>query len=240
MFRVVALISTIVCFIIGYFIISIMRRQREVLKWQQTRIKAEIETLERERSRIAADLHDELGPMLSAIKLQINHLEPTEESEIQALDKSSNQIDEIIQRFRDISYDLLPNTLVRKGLVKAVEEFIGKLKRGNPLTIIFTSPDLLLSQEKAINIYRIIQEIIHNTIKHAKADKLTISIEITDHKLILKTVDNGVGFNFEDNMQLANGLGLLNLQSRIEVLDGQLRVNSVLGKGTLYTIEIPY
>ncbi len=240
MLQAVAIISVIVCFIIGYFIISIMRRQREVLKWQQTRIKAEIETLEKERKRIASDLHDELGPMLSAIKLQINHLEPTDETEIQALDKSSSQIDDIIQRFRDISYDLLPNTLVRKGLVKAVEEFIGRLKRGNNLAVIFTSPDLNLSQEKAINIYRIIQENIHNTIKHAKANKLTITIEIIGKKLILKTVDDGIGFNYEENMKMANGLGLLNLQSRVEVLDGQLKVISSVGNGTIYNVEIPY
>jgi len=107
--------STILIAIVVYFLYTFVREQRKIMKWQQARIAAEIETLENERKRIATDLHDEIGPVLSAVKLQINHLEPQEEVEKAILDKSSNQIDFIIQKFRDISYNLLPNTLVRKG-----------------------------------------------------------------------------------------------------------------------------
>ena len=240
MFNAIVIVSIIIGCIIVYFIISIVRRQREVMKWQQARIKAEIETLENERRRIASDLHDELGPMLSAVKLQINHLEPTDETETIVLNKSSDQIDEIIQRFRDISYDLLPNTLVRKGLVKAVEEFIDKLKGAHNIDISFTSPVLSLAPDREVNIYRIIQEIVHNTIKHARATRLSMTIEIKDKQLVLKTGDDGVGFNYEEKMQVANGLGLLNLHSRAEILDGQLKVISQPGKGTSFIVEMPH
>lgn len=128
MFNVVVIAAVILMLIIAFFVISIVREHKKILKWQQARIRAEINTLEGERRRIAGDLHDELGPLLSAIKLQINHLEPVNAEETAVLEKSSEQIDSIIQRFREISYNLLPNTLVRKGFIKATEEFIGKLK----------------------------------------------------------------------------------------------------------------
>ncbi|MEJ7586384.1 MAG: histidine kinase [Ferruginibacter sp.] len=132
MFTVVFISALIIGLIIIFFIFSIVREHKKVLKWQQARIAAEINILENERKRIAADLHDELGPILSAIKLQINHLEPEDETETAVLEKSSKQIDSVIQRFREISYDLLPNTLVRKGFIRATEEFIGKLELLHP------------------------------------------------------------------------------------------------------------
>lgn len=238
-FLIVLITALLLATITAYFIWTFLKQHKKVIAWQQARIKAEIETLENERKRIAADLHDELGPMLSAVKLQINHLEPTDETETIALNKSSNQIDEIIQRFRDISYDLLPNTLVRKGLVKAVEEFIGKLQGVHQIKIIFNSDKLSLTQEKEINIYRIIQEIIHNTIKHSRASQLSILIKNYKEEIILKTDDDGVGFNYAEKVQVGSGLGLLNLQSRAEVLNGQLKIISQPGKGTIFIIEIP-
>ncbi len=89
----IILSSVLVITIIVYFLYTFIRQQRKILKWQQARIAAEIETLEAERKRIATDLHDEIGPVLSAVKLQINHLEPVEEQEQMVLQKSSSQID---------------------------------------------------------------------------------------------------------------------------------------------------
>ena len=135
LYKIILIAAVILAGITGYFIYSIIRQKNHVLKWQQNRIRAEIETLENERRRIASDLHDELGPMLSAIKLQVNHIEPSDAMEKMIIDKSSQHIDEIVKRFREISYDLLPNTLVRKGVLKAAEEFFGKMNDAHPLKI---------------------------------------------------------------------------------------------------------
>jgi signal transduction histidine kinase len=239
LFNVVLISAIIVAIIIIFFIVSITREHNKILKWQQARIAAEINTLENERKRIADDLHDELGPLLSAIKLQINHLEPADETETAVLEKSSEQIDGIIQRFREISYDLLPNTLVRKGLVKATEEFISKLKPIHPLGISFTYSDFTLSPEREINLYRILQEIIHNTVKHARATSLSISIQKNNKILLIKTKDDGIGFNYSEKTQIARGLGLLSIHSRVELLGGQLLVTSQPGSGTEFEIEMP-
>jgi len=236
---VIAVTSIILIAFIAYFVIMVIRQHKAVSKWQQARIAAEIQTLENERRRIAGDLHDELGPMLSAIKLQINHLEPTDETETAALEKSSLQIDIVIQRFREISYDLLPNTLVRKGFIKASEEFISKLKLLHPLAISFVSDPFKLADEREVNLYRIVQEIVHNTIKHARATTLEIRLQKKEKSLVLTTKDNGIGFNYIEKNSLAAGLGLLNLQSRAEVLGGQLILRTQPGSGTAIEIEIP-
>lgn len=224
---------------IAYIVYAVIRQQRLVSKWQQARIAAEIQTLENERKRIAGDLHDELGPMLSAVKMQINHLEPTDETETAVLEKSSTQIDGIIQRFREISYDLLPNTLVRKGFIKATHEFIGKMKHLHPLTIEFNTCDFLMPPASEVNLYRVVQEIIQNTIKHARANILKIDIIKTEKKILLQTKDDGIGFTYSEKSLGAKGVGLLSLQSRAQLLGGQLIVDTQPGKGTIFQIEIP-
>ncbi|MEO5888629.1 MAG: ATP-binding protein [Ferruginibacter sp.] len=239
MFNVVFIAALIVALIIIFFIFSIVREHKKVLKWQQARIAAEINTLENERKRIAGDLHDELGPILSAIKLQINHLEPEDETETAVLEKSSKQIDNVIQRFREISYNLLPNTLVRKGFIKATQEFIGKLEVLHALQIEFTSQEFTLTPEREVNLYRVLQEIIQNTVKHSRATVLNITIQKKDKTILLKTKDNGIGFNYTEKTQISNGLGLFSLQSRAELLGGQLMVNTQPGNGTAFEIEIP-
>ncbi|MEP7141760.1 MAG: ATP-binding protein [Ferruginibacter sp.] len=239
MFNVVFIAAIIIAIIIGFFIFSIVREHKKVVKWQQARIAAEINILENERKRIAGDLHDELGPILSAIKLQINHLEPEDETETAILEKSSNQIDSVIQRFREISYDLLPNTLVRKGFIKATEEFISKLTTLHTLRIVFISDDFKLSPQREVNLYRILQEIIQNTVKHARATTLNITILKNDKTISLKTTDDGIGFNYTEKTQMAKGLGLYSLQSRAELLGGYLLVNTQPGSGTSFEIEIP-
>jgi signal transduction histidine kinase len=239
MFNVVYIATIIVAIIIVFFVYSIIIQQKKVVAWQQARIAAEINTLEAERKRIAGDLHDELGPMLSAIKLQINHLEPEDETETAVLEKSSKQIDNIIQRFREISYDLLPNTLVRKGFINATHEYIGKLKILHPLKIDFNSNDFSLAPEREVNLYRVIQEIMQNTIKHARATMLNINIIKKDKSIFLQTKDDGIGFNYSEKSLEAKGVGLLSLQSRAQLLGGQLIVHTQPGSGTTFEIEIP-
>ncbi len=239
MFNVVYIATIIVAIIIVFFVYSIIIQQKKVVAWQQARIAAEINTLEAERKRIAGDLHDELGPMLSAIKLQINHLEPEDETETAVLEKSSKQIDNIIQRFREISYDLLPNTLVRKGFINATHEYIGKLKILHPLAIDFNTNDFSLTSEREVNLYRVIQEIMQNTIKHARATFLNINIIKKDKSIFLQTKDDGIGFNYSEKSLEAKGVGLLSLQSRAQLLGGQLVVHTQPGNGTTFEIEIP-
>lgn len=224
-----------------YFIITIIRYQRRSLKLHKEKIRAEIDTLENERKRIASDLHDELGPLLSAVKLQINNLDSEDPADKQLIEKSSRHIDTIIRRMREISNNLMPNTLIRKGLIKAIEEFIQVSAESYKLSIKLTVEKDInqLGLDKEINIYRIVQEIVHNTVKHAKASVLAIRIIRENGMLILSTTDNGTGFDFFAQSREHTGLGLRNLQSRAEIMGGEITCVSERGKGTSYVLEIP-
>ncbi|MBK6828397.1 MAG: sensor histidine kinase [Chitinophagaceae bacterium] len=238
LYQIILIGAGILVAILVYFVVAIIRQQRKVYHWQQDRIAAEITTLENERKRIAADLHDELGPVLSAVRLQINHLEPEDETEKMVLARSTSQIDEVIQRFREISYDLMPNTLLRKGLSRAVEEFAEKMQLANGLNINFSGEEQRMQPEKELNVFRIVQEIVHNTIKHARAGSLVIELRFRNNKMLLYTKDDGLGFDYREKEQ-RGGLGLLNLQSRVALLKGNLQLDTQPGKGTVYNIEIP-
>src|SRR6185369_11954965 len=183
--------GVIIGIIIIYFFVSLMRHHRRNQQLYRSKIQAEITTLEKERGRMAADLHDELGPLLSSVKLKMNCLDIESEEDQVQLGKINQHIDDIMNRMREISNDLLPTTLQRKGLIPAIEESIAKLKTKNGLVISFESSVLPeIKQEKTIHIYRIVQEIIHNTIKHAKASELNIKINSKNDKIVLETGDN--------------------------------------------------
>jgi len=172
--------------------------------------------------------------------LQINSLETTDPGDLQVLEKSSRYIDTIITKLREISNDLMPNTLLRKGLKNAIVEFIDNSQDIYKLPVKFIcEQDLQLDQDKEINLYRIVQEITHNTLKHAKATMLIIKISIQDNRLFLLTADNGVGFDYFSKIRDNSGLGLRNLQSRTEVMGGEFNCTSSAEKGTCFTIEIP-
>ena len=240
LYNSILIVVAVIAAILIYFIISIIRQQRRYRVVTQQKIKAEITTLENERRRIAADLHDEVGPLLSAVKLQINNIDGQDELETELIKKSSMHIDDIIRKMREISNDLLPNVLVRKGLVSAIEDFLSKLKNSAGLEIEFEHNEPVRFETSVeVNVYRIVQEIVHNAIKHSGASHLQIRLQVTQSMLRLATEDNGNGFNPDEVRKTKNGLGLLNLQSRTDVMSGDFHCESETGKGTRYLFEIP-
>lgn len=203
------------------------------------KISAEITTLENERSRISADLHDDLGPMLSAIKFKISNVD-AEGDDYAQLRQAESYIDDVIQKLRQISNDLMPGTLLRKGLAFAVEEFIQKVSGLHNLSINFVHNQISsLPDETCINLYRIILEIIHNALKHSQATVLNIRLSATDKVIKLETSDNGKGFDYLLANKNYKGLGLRNILSRTELLGGEMYVESAPGEGTSYNITIP-
>jgi two-component system NarL family sensor kinase len=225
---------------VGIFVFTMVRHQRRYIKLHKIKIKAEIDTLENERKRIAHDIHDELGPMLSAIRLQINLLNTKDDTQSEIKSLASKNIDTILTKTRHISYNLLPNTLVRSGLIAAVNEFISKLNGITSLQIIFEYDEPLnLNSEQSLNIYRIIQEITNNTIKHAQATRLRIELKKQNKGLLLMTADNGIGFNSAQKMSENNGIGLFSIQSRVDVLNAKFYSQSEPGLGTQFTFIIP-
>lgn len=238
---IAALIAAgVLAVILLFFIITIIRQQRRTKRLHQEKILAEILTMEKERSRIAADLHDDLGPILSAVRFKVNAVDLSSPEDHEIIKAASAHIDEALTRIREITFDLMPNTLTRKGLVQTVEEFIPRAEKLLPMKINFAYDSLPpLPAEQVIHLYRIIQEIIHNVIKHSRASMLTITLRVTGKDLRIFATDNGIGFNHDSIIETSNGLGLKNLVSRVEILHGEFRLSTAPGKGVIYDIIIP-
>jgi signal transduction histidine kinase len=234
-YTVVIITSIILAVIIGYFIISIIRQQRKNLELQKKLILGEIEALEKERSRIAADLHDDLGPLLASIKFRIDY----ERGENEELAKSSLQLDGLIARIREIANNMMPSALHRKGLIAAVTEYLDNAELSGNMRIDFSYPETLsLPPDKSVHIYRAIQEIVHNCIKHANATEMLVKLTFQNGRLTILCRDNGKGFDPQkepDN----KGIGLKSLQNRTGMMGGFMMIESKKEVGTAILLEIP-
>lgn len=237
----VIIAAIVLGFVIAYFFYSSLKQHKKVRKMERQNANAQITVLEKDRSRIATDLHDDLTPMLAAVRMNISTLQPSNKKEEAVLLTTSATLDDIAHRMRTIAFDLMPTTLQYKGLVDAIQEFVNYVSRSNTIQIRFTGPDkkLDLDAQTTIHIYRIVQEIIHNTIKHAKARELIIRLKKRSGYLILATKDNGVGFDHKEQLNNSKGLGLKSLMNRVYLLQAEFLIDSKPGKGTSITIRIP-
>lgn len=238
-FTATLIAAAVVALIITYFILTVIRNQRRHLQLQQQYLLTEITTLEKERKRIVSDLHDELGPLLSAVKLQVASIETTQKDDIALIDKAGRNLDTIVNRIRGICNELMPQVLIRKGLIAAIEEFIADISTHSSIKIVFTNSDVSFQAALEIHIYRIVQELLNNAIRHSGADTITIEMFSEKDKLVLVVTDNGKGFDADKISRDSEGLGLKNILSRTEVLKGELYIDTKPGKGAKFTIEIP-
>jgi two-component system, NarL family, sensor kinase len=226
--------------IIIYFAISMIRQQRRNLELQKANVLAEISAMEKERARIAADLHDELGPVMSVIKFRVDDASQSDKVEQEQLSKASEQLDGLIGRMREIANNLMPRALQRKGLVTAVDEYISKMQDTVKIKFSFEHPDKVeLPEDKAIHVYRALQEVIHNCIKHSGADTMEIRMEKKPASVSIFCRDNGKGFDHEKIGHEATGIGLGSLKNRTEILGGTMILESKPGKGTAFLFDIP-
>jgi PAS domain S-box-containing protein len=225
-------------------IISIARETTERKQMERKILNAVIRAEEQERERISKDLHDGLGPLLSTIKLYVNELESgdMETAEKSEMLKQTNElINEAISSTRAISNNLSPHLIMDFGLVKAVEAFCKKVNLVQKIRIEFGSSleSRRFDQTVEIVLYRVITELINNTIKHAGASKIEIYLEMIEDVLQLTYLDDGIGFDKDFVMNAeTGGMGMKNIVSRIHSINGNYRIHSRPGAGLLVVIEI--
>jgi signal transduction histidine kinase/ligand-binding sensor domain-containing protein len=201
---------------------------------QQKLIQSEIVTLERERNRIAKELHDRVGTNLTAIKLTVSQLLQFHKDP-QAKDVE-DQFQIAVREIKDIIYALAPPSLERYGLFTGLKNYIGKVNKNIPISIALkTFGQEINNFELNIIVFRVIQELLTNSIKHSFARNITIHINAFADILNIMYEDDGVGFSYDP---LQSGLGLDNIESRIHSVKGTFKFDS--GKfGVSYTIDIP-
>lgn len=201
-----------------------------------------INTQNVERSRLARDIHDQVGTLLSAAKLKLSDLEETILSnDKEKLQASLSTLDQAANFLRNISHNLAPASLSRLGLVLALEHFFSQLKQVSSLKIDFSvhSFNGRLDETLETNLYPIVLELTNNVIRHANAKNLIIQLIRYPDKVNLTVEDDGVGFNYQGNKDIRTGIGLTNIESRVEIMKGSLDIDSMTGRGTIVMVDVP-
>ncbi|MDY8138525.1 tetratricopeptide repeat protein [Aquimarina sp. 2201CG5-10] len=210
-----------------------------LLKDQELKvIKASIEGQDKERQRIAQELHDAIGGNLAAIKLQLNNGNIIENG--QPLTTINTQIDDTYEQVRNLSHNLIPKKFSRNNFSDVLEEYFNNIAEASELYtsfVVYPRKEIDEIDEKLqVELFKIIQELITNTIKHARATSIELQINFIENELSIMFEDNGVGF---DTKRIVDGIGFENIKNRLTKISGILNIDSRIKRGTLIHIQIP-
>ncbi|WP_313516582.1 sensor histidine kinase [Sphingobacterium sp.] len=194
---------------------------------------------EQERARIARDLHDGLGGLLSGTKLQLSHLNDQTSFEIQEkMQKGITQLDMAVDELRRVAHNLTPDLLQKFGLQEALNDYASRMCNDNlEIDVQFLHFNNNMNLDQQLVIYRIIQELVNNAIKHAEPSQILIQLVEEDSEYHITVEDDGKGF--DSNNHSNKSAGLQNIRSRVEFLKGNLNVQSDIGQGSSFEINIP-
>lgn len=212
------------------------------LSHQKEIIESIIVTQEKERKRIAQDLHDDISAKLNVINLNANLLKEgnlTAEEYTIVNNGILEATDKTLESARKIAHNLLPPILEEFGFKAAIEELIGDFNKSKKINIAYNInyPKAFLVPQNELHLFRIIQELINNTVKHGKANNCTLKISPTGKQLNFDYSDNGIGFN-KDDKDSKKGLGMKNIESRVSLLKGNHHIKSKAGEGFKIVITL--
>ncbi|MBL7691503.1 MAG: hypothetical protein JNM41_07905 [Flavipsychrobacter sp.] len=227
---------------------KLMRQHREMmqreLEYQQKLLVASIQSQEIERKRISQDLHDHVGGALSGLRYVISGLTAAGNETITIAgiaQKARTGIDAIIDDVRNISHSLSPAGLELWGFHEALYEYCDKTSASSGVQIVVTDrTNGLLQQlgfDDALSLFRVIQELITNTLKHANASRISIVSDMLNGQIALDYSDDGVGMLLSEGQHA--GIGLYNIESRLSILNASYKARSAPGKGYSFVITIP-
>ncbi len=224
------------------------KRAEEKLKRSSTKLRnlaSHLQSVrEEERANIAREIHDELGQVLTVMKIQItllsNKLRDDQDELKERINSISNMIDDTVEKVQGITAKLRPDILDELGLIPAIEWQAEKFKKLTGINYSLTRmPDeLTLDEEKSTAIFRIFQEALTNVMRHSSATTVNISIHKKDDNLILKVKDNGIGIN-TDQIKDPKSLGLIGMKERAMIFGGEVMIEGIPGKGTEVIVEMP-
>ncbi|MDE3184450.1 MAG: hypothetical protein KGM16_13615 [Bacteroidota bacterium] len=228
----------VLAILMAFFVVTIFRYQRKKAAYHAQKLKDDFNFLDKEKQRISLDLHDDLGASLSAIKLRLQMLTNLGATATKHIDVCELLLDEAMQKLRRISLNMMPGILKREGLDAALNDLIGIMTFGSGIKSNYYCEPINFKEETAIHIYRIVQEVINNIIKHSKATSFDLTIYRNENKICLFMHDNGIGFD-DKNLKEKSGLGLHNIAARAGLLHADIYMTNTKGEGVEYLIEIP-
>lgn len=228
--------SIFLLFLIGILLRNSMLLKREKLiekekaNTRQAQVKAALNSQETERKRFARDLHDSFGQMISVLNLNLKSLEKDNTNREEIFENSSQVLDEMYKELKGICFNLMPETLIKSGVIDAIKEFAFRINKTGK---IYLETDTFgiherLSDLQEISIYRITQEWVNNVLKYSDADKVTVSLTKDEEELTLLIEDNG--FGFDKNILInGSGNGWKNMNSRANLINGELEIDTTKG-----------
>jgi two-component system, NarL family, sensor kinase len=222
--------------------LEIERKENEI-SVREAYIRASIESQENERKRFAQDLHDGMGQWMSSLRVILGEINDSssDEEKLVLLEKSDHILQEMNHEFRSIAFNLMPHTLIRMGLVAAIEEMVLRLNATTKVrfsAISFGFPERL-SELEEITLYRVSQEWINNILKYANASQVTIQLTGHQDERILMIEDDGEGFNVK-KLHESSGNGWKNIHSRLSLIKASVDIDTTAGRrGTTFTVTAP-
>ncbi|WP_187264501.1 tetratricopeptide repeat-containing sensor histidine kinase [Pontibacter beigongshangensis] len=236
--------------LIGYLLYRHKQRLARQLHEQQVReleqekqlitYNAMLQGQEQERTRVARDLHDGLGGMLAGVKLQLAGMADRQSNQTPDMDlyKVISQLDQSANELRRIARNMMPESLLKFGLETALKDLCANLATpATPITLQAYDLSPILSQDTQITVYRIIQELVANAVKHADASQILVQCSQHENQLLITVEDDGRGFDL-NALRHKEGIGLSNVRNRIGYLKGKVDIDSAIGQGTTVNIEI--
>jgi len=241
---IIILAATVIIFF-SYFQkkkIAYILKQREIQQRFEEEInKSKLEIQEQSLRNISWEIHDNVGQLLSVAKMQLNMIQYTLPQEQQAAVAETGEIiGKSLQELRDLAKSLNPEKIKNIGLIESIKNEFSRYKRLNFLKTKLTikGDEFSLNNEKEIILFRIIQEFCNNTLKYAKAENLDLVLNFETNNLIIEIQDDGVGFDTAD-ISKQNGIGLLNMKSRAELIGAKLKLTSKTNEGTNLYLSCP-
>ncbi|NJM25345.1 MAG: sensor histidine kinase [Bacteroidia bacterium] len=211
-----------------------VKRQALEAEYQRKMMEAALDSQEEERRRVAGDLHDSVGAMLSAVRMGLITLSRKDPSLAERMQQSKEMLDDTIESVRRISRDLMPSTLEKFGLLQAVHELCNRFEETAHIPIEYheQADQLRLSKKQEMFAFRIVQEVLNNILKHARATQIVVHVS-GDSELCIEMADNGIGFDAEAVKAdpSGRGLGLFNMENRARLLGGSVRFEKIYPAG---------
>ncbi|MCC8410512.1 histidine kinase [Mucilaginibacter sp. UR6-1] len=250
---ILIIVGTILLLLMGIFIVSFMffyqrkhnayvtERSLMRLQFNQEMLKAQIEVQEQTLGHISREIHDNIGQVLSFVKLSLSSLKVLDEQQRhQKIDDNRELIAQAISDLRDLSKSLSFERIKNIGLQSSIEAEIGRINKSGLINTKFNveGEQYSLGAERELVLFRVLQEALNNALKYSGAQNLNISLHYTPNLFILSIEDDGVGFSVTDKLNEGSGSGLRNMENRAAIIGGSAKIESRPGNGCSIKISL--
>jgi len=249
-FLIGGLMVTLLLIVLGFYAWRYRDKQKQMaisqeqkVRLREAQVNAMIDSQEKERKRFASDLHDGMGQLISALQLNINSIRQSQEAgkRDSLFENSENILNDIHTEIRNIAFNLMPPVLIKEGLLAGITELIRRINKSDALKVKLSHHDIPVrfSELGEISLYRVIQELLSNIVKHSSAKEVTIAFTGFEDEVVLTIEDDGMGYNLTQ-FQNSEGNGWRNINSRLNLIRATIEFDVVEGrKNNTIIITVP-